>query len=115
MLDGEVGNSTHADEFEQAFPERFFETFIAEQQMVAAAVGLQVRGYVPFASTFAAFFSRAYDFVRMAAISQANIRLSGSHAGSRDRRRRPSPDGARGPGRDARGPRLDRALPLVTR
>ena len=55
--------------------------FIAEQQMVAAAVGMQVRGWVPFASTFAAFLSRAYDFVRMAAISRANLRLSGSHAG----------------------------------
>ena len=63
------------------FPERYFEMYIAEQQLVAAAVGLQVRGWKPFASTFAAFFSRAYDFVRMAAISQANIRLSGSHAG----------------------------------
>jgi transketolase len=62
-------------------PERYFEMYIAEQQMVAAAVGLQVRGWKPFASTFAAFFTRAYDFVRMAAISQANIRLSGSHAG----------------------------------
>ena len=55
--------------------------YIAEQQLVAAAVGLQVRNWTPFASTFAAFLSRAYDFVRMAAISQANIRLSGSHAG----------------------------------
>ena len=55
--------------------------FIAEQQLVAAAVGLAVRGYLPFASTFAAFFTRAYDFIRMAAISQANIRLVGSHAG----------------------------------
>ena len=55
--------------------------FIAEQQLVAAAVGMQVRGWMPFASTFAAFLSRAYDFVRMAAISRANIRLSGSHAG----------------------------------
>ena len=55
--------------------------FIAEQQLVAAAVGLAVRGYVPFASTFAAFFTRAYDFIRMAGISQANIRLVGSHAG----------------------------------
>ena len=55
--------------------------YIAEQQLVASAVGLQVRGYIPFASTFAAFFSRAYDFIRMAAISQANIRLAGSHAG----------------------------------
>ena len=62
-------------------PERYFEMFIAEQQMVAAAVGLSVRHYVPFASTFAAFFTRAYDFIRMAAISQANIRLAGSHAG----------------------------------
>jgi transketolase len=80
-LDGEVSNSTHADEFAKAFPARYFEMFIAEQQLVAAAVGLQVRGYIPFASTFAAFFSRAYDFVRMAAISQANLRLAGSHAG----------------------------------
>jgi len=81
-LDAEVSNSTHADEFAKQFPDRFFEMFIAEQQMVATAVGLQVRGYVPFASTFAAFFSRAYDFVRMAAISQADLRLAGSHAGT---------------------------------
>jgi len=80
-LDGEVSNSTHADEFGKAYPDRFFEMYIAEQQLVASAVGLQVRGYIPFASTFAAFFSRAYDFIRMAAISQANIRLAGSHAG----------------------------------
>jgi transketolase len=80
-LDGEVGNSTHAEEFAKAYPERYFEMFIAEQQLIAAAVGLSVRGYVPFAATFAAFFSRAYDFIRMSAISQANIRLCGSHAG----------------------------------
>jgi transketolase len=80
-LDGEVSNSTYAEIFAAAHPERYFEMFIAEQQMVAAAVGLQVRGWVPFASTFAAFFTRAYDFVRMAAVSRANIRLSGSHAG----------------------------------
>lgn len=80
-LDGEVGNSTYADEFAEAYPDRFFEIFIAEQQLVAAAVGLSVRHYVPFASTFAAFFTRAYDFIRMAAISQADIRLAGSHAG----------------------------------
>jgi transketolase len=80
-LDGEVSNSTHADEFAHAYPDRYFEMFIAEQQMVAAAVGLGVRRYVPFASTFAAFFTRAFDFIRMAAISQANIRLAGSHAG----------------------------------
>jgi transketolase len=81
-MDGEVSNSTHADEFAKKYPERFFEMWIAEQQLVAAAVGMSVRGYIPFASTFAAFFSRAYDFIRMAAVSEANIRLSGSHAGT---------------------------------
>jgi transketolase len=80
-LDGEVSNSTYADLFAHAHPERYFEMFIAEQQLVAAAVGLQVRGWKPFASTFAAFFSRAYDFIRMAAISRASIKLCGSHAG----------------------------------
>jgi len=80
-LDGEVSNSTFADEFAKEFPERYFEMYIAEQQLLAAAVGLQVRGWKPFASTFAAFLSRAYDFVRMAAISRANIKLCGSHAG----------------------------------
>jgi transketolase len=80
-LDGEVSNSTYAEEFAKAYPDRYFEMFIAEQQMLAAAVGLQVRDWVPFASSFAAFFTRAYDFIRMAAISRANIRLCGSHAG----------------------------------
>ena len=80
-LDGEVGNSTYLELFAEAIPERYLEMYIAEQLMAATAVGLQVRGWVPFASTFAAFWSRAYDFVRMAAISRANIRLSGSHAG----------------------------------
>jgi transketolase len=80
-LDGEVSNSTKSEEFAQEYPERYFEMFIAEQQMVSAAVGMSVRHRVPFASSFAAFFSRAYDFIRMAAISRANIRLSGSHAG----------------------------------
>jgi transketolase len=81
-LDGEVGNSTYAGEFAAAYPDRFFEMFIAEQQLIAAAVGLAVRGYIPFASTFAAFLSRAYDFLRMAGISGANIKLCGSHAGT---------------------------------
>lgn len=81
VLDAEVSNSTYAEDFAEAYPERYFEMFIAEQQMVAAAVGLQVRQYKPFASTFAAFLTRAYDFVRMAAISRANIKLVGSHAG----------------------------------
>ncbi len=80
-MDGEVSNSTHADEFAKAYPDRFFEVYIAEQQLVALAVGMSARGYKPFASTFAAFFSRASDFIRMAGISQANIRLAGSHAG----------------------------------
>jgi transketolase len=80
-MDGEVSNSTKSEEFAEAYPERYFEMFIAEQQLVAAAVGMSVRKRVPFASSFAAFFSRAYDFIRMGAISGANIRLSGSHAG----------------------------------
>jgi len=81
-LDGEVGNSTYAGQFAAVYPQRFFEMFIAEQQLIAAAVGLAVRGYVPFASTFAAFLSRGYDFLRMAGISGANIKLCGSHAGT---------------------------------
>jgi transketolase len=80
-LDGEVKNSTFALEFAAAYPERYFEMYIAEQQMVAAATGLAVRGYKPFASTFAAFFTRAYDFIRMGAISGRDLRLAGSHAG----------------------------------
>ncbi len=80
-MDGEVSNSTYADQFARAYPERYFEMYIAEQQMVAAAVGFGVRGYRPFASTFAAFLTRAHDFIRMAAISQASICLAGSHAG----------------------------------
>ena len=80
-LDGEVGNSTYIDLFAEAHPERYFELYIAEQQLVATAVGLQVRGWVPFAATFAAFLSRAYDFIRMAAVSRADIRLVGSHCG----------------------------------
>ena len=80
-LDGEVSNSTFAEIFRDAVPDRYFEMYIAEQQMVAAAVGMQVTGWRPFASTFAAFLSRAYDFIRMSAISRANYCLSGSHAG----------------------------------
>jgi transketolase len=79
--DGEVGNSTYTQLFAEAHPERYFETYIAEQQLVATTVGLQVRGWIPFACTFAAFLSRAYDFIRMAAVSRADIRLVGSHCG----------------------------------
>lgn len=80
-LDGEVSNSTFAEVFREAHPERFFEMYIAEQQLVAAAVGMQAVGWRPFCSTFAAFLSRAYDFVRMAAVSRARLALCGSHAG----------------------------------
>jgi len=80
-MDGEVNNSTYAEEFAKAYPDHYFEMWIAEQQMVATAVGMSVRGYKPFASTFAAFLTRAYDFIRMASISEANLRLCGSHAG----------------------------------
>jgi transketolase len=80
-VDGEVSNSTFAEIFKAAHPDRFFEMYISEQQMAAAAVGLQARRYRVFASSFAAFHSRAYDFIRMAAISRATLCLSGSHAG----------------------------------
>ncbi|MEV2215517.1 transketolase [Streptomyces sp. NPDC050997] len=81
-LDGEVGDSTRAEFFAKEHPDRYFECYIAEQQMVAAAVGLAARGWVPYASTFAAFFTRAYDFIRMASISGSGINLVGSHAGA---------------------------------
>ncbi|WP_245970907.1 transketolase [Streptomyces rishiriensis] len=81
-LDGEVSDSTRAEVFAKAHPDRFFECYIAEQQLVAAAVGLAARGWVPYASTFAAFLTRAHDFVRMAAVSGAGINLVGSHAGA---------------------------------
>jgi transketolase len=80
-LDAEVNNSTHADEFADAYPDRYFEMFIAEQQLIGAATGISVRGYKPFASTFAAFLTRAYDFIRMGAISGVNLRIVGSHSG----------------------------------
>jgi transketolase len=80
-LDGEVGNSTYAERFADKHPDRFFEMYIAEQQMVASAIGMQTRGWKPFASSFGAFLSRAYDFVRMGAISDADLKLCGSHVG----------------------------------
>ena len=81
VLDGDTKNSTFSETFMKAFPERFVECFIAEQNMVGAAVGLGAMGMIPFASTFACFLSRAYDHVRMAAISRSNLNLCGSHAG----------------------------------
>src|SRR5690606_32822003 len=80
-LDADVKNSTYADKFWKRFPDRFFENFIAEQNMVGTAAGLAACGKIPFAATFACFLTRAYDFIRMAAISQANIKLMGSHVG----------------------------------
>lgn len=80
-LDADVGNSTFSQTFERAHPDRFIETCIAEQAMVGAAMGLASRGAIPFPSTFAAFLTRASDFVRMAGIGGMNIKLAGSHAG----------------------------------
>lgn len=80
-LDGEVKNSTFAELFAKKFPDRYFEMFIAEQNMVGVALGLSKRGKIPFVSTFAAFFTRAYDQIRMSAYSEANVKFVGSHAG----------------------------------
>ncbi|GGJ32988.1 transketolase [Streptomyces brasiliensis] len=80
-LDGEVGDSTRTEFFAKEHPDRFFECYIAEQQLVATAVGMAARGWVPYASTFAAFLTRAHDFIRMASIGGAGINLVGSHAG----------------------------------
>ncbi len=80
-LDGDVSNSTFANIFAKAFPDRFFECKIAEQNMISAAAGLAAGGYIPFASTFAKFLARGYDQVEMASITRANIKLCGSHAG----------------------------------
>ncbi len=76
-----MGNSTFSERFEKVAPERFFESYIAEQVMVGTAMGLAARGAIPFPSTFACFLTRAYDLLRMAAISNLNIKLAGSHAG----------------------------------
>ena len=80
-LDADVKNSTFSEKFQKAYPDRFFESFIAEQVMVGASMGLAARGAIPFASTFACFLARAADFIRMAGISALNIKLTGSHAG----------------------------------
>ncbi|RMI28420.1 transketolase [Streptomyces triticirhizae] len=80
-LDGEVSDSTRSEFFAKEHPDRFFECYIAEQELVATAVGMAVRGRLPFASTFAAFFTRAHDFLRMATVSRVGLCLAGSHAG----------------------------------
>jgi len=80
-LDGDVKNSTFSEKFEERHADRFFQNFIAEQVMIGSAMGLASRGAIPFPSTFAAFLTRAYDFIRMACISDLNIKIAGSHAG----------------------------------
>jgi transketolase len=81
VLDAEISNSTKSEIFKEAYPERFFEMFIAEQNMAGAALGLAVRGKLAFSSTFAAFLTRAFDQIRMAQYSRANLKFCGSHAG----------------------------------
>ncbi|MGH7771672.1 MAG: transketolase [Candidatus Binatia bacterium] len=80
-LDGDTKNSTYAEKLLKTRPDRFFEMFIAEQNMVGVAAGMSARGMIPFVSTFAAFMTRAFDQIRMAAVSRANIKFCGSHAG----------------------------------
>ena len=110
VLDGEVGNSTFAETFGEAIPDRFFEMYIAEQQMVSTAVGMQVLGWRPFAATFAAFLSRAYDFTGWPAITRASVLPDRLARRRFDRRGRAVADGPRGPGVDARRFRVDRCL-----
>ena len=81
VLDAEVGNSTYAELFKKAYPDRFFEMFIAEQNMVGTALGLSRRGKIPFISTFAAFFTRSFDHIRMGQYSDSHIKFIGSHSG----------------------------------
>src|SRR5438445_5521585 len=80
-LDGDTKNCTYSEKLFKAHPERFWEMFIAEQNMVGVAMGLAARGKIPFVSTFACFLTRAYDQIRMAGISQSNVKFCGSHAG----------------------------------
>ncbi len=81
VLDAEVSNSTYSDKFKDQFPDRFFEMFIAEQNMVSTALGVSKTGYIPFISTFSAFFTRTFDQIRMSQYSNANLKIVGSHCG----------------------------------
>ena len=105
VLDGEVSDSTRTQYFAEAHPGRFFEFYVAEQQMTAAAIGMQARGWTPYLATFGAFLTRAHDFLRMASVSRAGVRVAGSARGGLDRRGRTVPDGAGGPGRVPGHPR----------
>src|SRR5439155_12164405 len=80
-MDGDTKNSTYAEKFYKRFPDRFVECFIAEQNLVGVATGFGTRGKIPFASTFACFFGRATDQIRVACISRANLKMAGSHVG----------------------------------
>ena len=80
-IDGDVKNSTYADDFFKAFPKRSFQSYIAEQNMVGMGIGLSAKGFIPYMATFAAFLSRAHDQIRMAAYSMANLKIVGSHVG----------------------------------
>ncbi len=81
VLDGDVKNSTYTEDFEKACPDRFFQCYIAEQNMVGTGMGLAAAGKIPFPATFGCFLTRAYDFIRMAAISKSNIKFAGTHVG----------------------------------
>lgn len=81
VIDGDTQNSTYTDKFHKSYPDRFVQGYIAEQNMVGVAAGLSTRGKIPLASTFACFFTRAFDQIRMAGLSEANLKLCGSHAG----------------------------------
>ena len=81
VMDCDVGNSTFSDKFRGVYPERYFEMFIAEQNMVSAALGMSERGKVPFISTFSAFLERAYDQIRIANLSGNHLVICGSHSG----------------------------------
>jgi transketolase len=81
VVDGDVKNSTYTEEFEKVAPDRFLQGYIAEQNMIGAAMGLAARGKVPFVATFACFLTRAFDFIRMTAISNLNVKFVGTHAG----------------------------------
>ena len=112
-LDGDTKNSTFSERFKAVAPERFAEAYIAEQNMVGAALGMSTEGKIPFASTFACFLTRAYDFIRMAVYSRPkHLVLCGSHAGVSIGEDGAVADGARGPGHDARAAR---ARPCSTR
>ena len=118
-LDADVKNSTFSDRFEKAFPDRFYQNFIAEQVMVGAAMGLAARGAIAFATTFACFLARAADFIRMAGLSNArhqlNVKLTGSHAGISIGEDGPSQMALEDLVDDARRARLRRALPVRRR